>query len=146
MSEKDTNLDFINEVYRNANVGLLSISEIMQSVTDSELRKELLSEYDGYEKTAGEIAGYMKDKGYEAKELGGMKKTMMSTGIKMKTAMDDSVGHIAEMMIKGTVTGITELYKILNEADSVTDKKAVEHAEKLKSLEEKYEENLKKFL
>lgn len=142
----DSNLDAINEVYKNASVALLSISNVTPETTDVELKKELLEEYDGYEKLLGEITKYMAEKGYEAKEVGVMKKFMMKSGIKMNTAMDDSESNIAQIMIKGTVMGITELCELINNSERVTDKKIIEYAERLKTLEEEYEERLKKFL
>ena len=51
----DSNLDAINEVYKNASVALLSISNVMPEIVDTELKKEILEEYDGYEKILGEI-------------------------------------------------------------------------------------------
>ena len=142
----DSNLDAINEVYKNASVALLSISNVVPEITDVELKKEILDEYDGYEKLLGEITKFMAEKGYEAKEVGMMKKFMMKSGIKMNTAMDDSESNIAQIMIKGTVMGITELCELINNSETVTDKKIIEYAERLKSLEESYEERLKKFL
>lgn len=142
----DSNLDAINEVYKNASVALLSISNVTPETTDVELKKELLEEYDGYEKILGEVTKYMAEKGYEAKEVGMMKKFMMKSGIKMNTAMDDSESNIAQIMIKGTVMGITELCELINNSDRVTDRKIIEYAERLKTLEEEYEERLKKFL
>ena len=142
----DSNLDAINEVYKNASVALLSISNVMPEIVDTELKKEILEEYDGYEKILGEISKYMTEKGYEAKEVGVMKKFMMKSGIKMNTAMDDSESNIAQIMIKGTVMGITELCELINNSETVTDRKIIEYAEELKKLEESYEERLKKFL
>lgn len=142
----DSNLDAINEVYKNASVALLSISNVVPEITDVELKKEILDEYDGYEKLLGEVTKYMAEKGYEAKEVGMMKKFMMKSGIKMNTAMDDSESNIAQIMIKGTVMGVTELCELINNSDKVTDRKIIEYAERLKTLEETYEERLKKFL
>ena len=142
----DSNLDAINEVYKNASVALLSISNVMPEIVDTELKKEILEEYDGYEKILGEISKYMTEKGYEAKEVGTMKKFMMKSGIKMNTMVDDSESNIAQIMIKGTVMGITELCELINNSETVTDRKIIEYAEELKKLEESYEERLKKFL
>lgn len=142
----DSNLDAINEVYKNASVALLSISNVMPEIVDTELKKEILEEYDGYEKILGEITKYMTEKGYEAKEVGTMKKFMMKSGIKMNTMVDDSESNIAQIMIKGTVMGITELCELINNSETVTDRKIIEYAEELKKLEESYEERLKKFL
>ena len=143
--EKDTNLDTINEVYRNASLALLSISKVVDDISDTGLKKEILKEYDGYEKFISELTRYMQEKGYEIKDAGVMKKAMMTSGIKMNTLMDDSKEHIAQIMVKGTVMGITELCKLLN-SPTCSDKTILEYAEKLKTLEEEYEENLKKFL
>ena len=54
--QKGVNLDCINEVYRNASIALLSISKVVEDVNDAELKKELLSEYDGYEKFISELS------------------------------------------------------------------------------------------
>ena len=89
---------------------------------------------------------YMTEKGYEAKEVGTMKKMMMKSGIKMNTMVDDSESNIAQIMIKGTVMGITELSKIINNSENVTDSKIIDFATRLRTLEESYEERLKKFL
>ena len=142
----DSNLDAINEVYKNASVALLSISNVMPEIVDTELKKEILEEYDGYEKILGEVTKYMTEKGYEAKEVGTMKKFMMKSGIKMNTMVDDSESHVAQIMIKGTVMGITELCELINISETVTDRKIIEYAEEHKKLEETYEERLKKFL
>ena len=146
MTNFDNNLDFINEVYKNAHVALQAISNVLDSVEDASFKKELLYEYKGYENLISEISAYMAEKGYETKELGTMKKVMMKTGIKMNTAFNDSVSHIAEIMIKGTVMGITELTKIINETEGLTDEKALAFAKRLLSIEEEYEERLKKHL
>lgn len=146
MNEKEMNQDYINEIYRNASVALLSISNVMPEIEDGNLKKEIADQYDGYEKLIGEITSYMTEKGYEIKDVGAVKKMMMNTGIKMNTFLDDSKTHVAEIMIKGTVMGVTELCKILNEEEKIQDKKIVDFAKRLKALEELYEERLKKFL
>ena len=143
---KNCNLDFIGEVYRNASVALQSISDVMPEIENEDLRAEIQSEYEGYEKFISELTGYMKEKGYEIKDIGNMKKVMMWSAIKMNTAFDSTHSHIAEIMIKGTVMGITELTKIINETKCLTDEKAMDYAKRLLELEEEYEKRLKKHL
>ena len=143
---RDCNLDFIGEVYRNASIALESISDIMNEIEDKGLKKEILTQHEGYENFITELTVYMKDKGYEIKDISGMKKAMMWSAIKMNTAFDDSRSHVSELMIKGTVMGITELTKIINETKCLTDDKAMEFAKRLLALEEEYEERLKKHL
>jgi len=146
MNEQDKNLDAINEVYRNASVALLAISNVIDEVEEENLKQEILSEHDGYDKFIGEVSQYMEEKGYEIKDVGTMKKFMMKSGIKMNTMIDDSESNIAQIMIKGTVMGITELCELINNSHNVSDKKIIEYAQRLKTLEESYEQKLKKFL
>ncbi len=143
---ENCNLDFINEVLRNASVALLSIKDVTDSVDHYELRNELRSEYERYEDFSDELKTYMKEKGYEIKDVSKMKKLMMWSAIKMNTAVNDDRSHIAQIMIKGTVMGITELTKIINDGDCVTDEKALEFAKRLRDMQEEFEDNLKKFL
>ena len=143
---QNCNLDFIGEVYRNASVALQSISDVMPEVENEALRNEIHDQYEGYEKFISELTTYMREKGYEIKDNGAMKMAMMWSAIKMNTAFDSTHSHIAEIMIKGTVMGITELTKIINETECLTDDKAMDFAKRLLSMEEDFEERLKKHL
>ena len=143
---KNCNTEFIDEVYRNASVALLSIKHVIESVENNGLRTEMRQEYEGYDNFIRELSSYMRDKGYAIKDVSKAKKMMMWSAIKMNTAFDDSKSHISEIMIKGTVMGITELNKILNDSSCVTDEKALDFAKRLLALEEEYEQNLKRFL
>ena len=143
---ENCNLDFIGEVYRNASIALKSISDVMPEIENEELRNEIHDQYESYEKFISELTSYMKEKGYEIKDIGAMKKAMMWSAIKMNTAFDSTHSHIAKIMIKGTVMGITELTKIINETECLTDEKALDFANRLLSMEENFEQRLKKHL
>ena len=79
-------------------------------------------------------------------DVGAMKKTMVTASISMKTMMDDSDSHVAEMTLKGTVMGVTELIKDIYEYGHLLDKEVYDQLEILKQFEEQCEENLKKYL
>ena len=70
----------------------------------------------------------------------------MYTSVKMNTLTDNSPSHIAELMIKGTVNGITELAELLNNHGKDLGEKVRALTEELKKLEESYEERLKKLV
>jgi len=70
---------------------------------------------------------------------------MLFSSIKMKTMFNNSKNQIADMMIKGTVMGITELTAMINEKSNLDDG-IKELIQKLLNLEEEYLERLKKFL
>ena len=145
MEDKKTNAEALNNIYKNAHIGLQSISNISPETLDLDLKEELLSEYEGYEKIIGEISGYMSEHSIKPKDINPMKKAMLWTAIKMNS-IDDSKTNIAQLMIKGTVMGITELTQLINSGKSTLDKDVLKFATDLRDLEEKYEESLKKYL
>jgi hypothetical protein len=145
MSINDYNVKAINDVYKNAHIALQSISDILPSVKDENLVTELKEQYEGYENVIGKISSYMAKEGLEPKDINPIKKAMLWTSIKMKTMFNDSTNQIAEMMINGTVMGINELVAMQNEKSNLVPEVA-ELVDELTKLEEKYEQNLKKFL
>lgn len=145
MISENINRKAITDVYKNAHIALQSISDILPAVEDENLKKELKNEYDGYEKIIGEISSYLAEKNIEAKDVNVFKKAMMWSSVKMKTLIDDSKNNVADMMIKGTVTGVNELTAMKNEKENY-DEKVAAFIEELLTLEEGFHENLKKFL
>ena len=139
MEEKNIDREVLMSVYKNAHIGLQSISNVIDET-------ELKNEYEGYEKLIGKLSGYMKENGVEPKDVNFMKKAFMKAAIKMNTLTDDSASHIAELMVKGTVMGITELSEILNNHGKELGEKVKALTEELKTLEETYEERLKKLI
>ena len=138
--------EVLNNVYKNAHIALQSISDVLPECGNEKMRAELMTEHDGYERFIGELSAYMKDNGVVPQDVGAMQKAMMWTSIKMKTMADDSCSHIADMMLKGTIMGITELMQILSREDGKVAPEVLEYARRLADLEEEYEENLKGLL
>lgn len=145
MEFNEYNIKAINDVYKNAHIALQSISDLLPSVENDDIKNELQEQYDGYEKAIGEISAFMAENGIEPKDINPFKKAMMWSGIKMNTMFDSSRTHIAEIMIKGTVMGITELTAMKNESENLNEN-VVQYIDKLLALEEEYEQRLKKFL
>lgn len=141
----DYNKKAITDVYKNAHIALQSISDLIPSVEDDGLRSELKEQYEGYEKLIGEISTFMAENGVEPKDVNPFKKAMLWSSIKMKTLFDNSKNQASEMMINGTVMGINELTAMKNEGEQL-EEGVLNYVEKLLSLEEDYEQRLKKFL
>ena len=87
----------------------------------------------------------MAQNGIEPKDVNPFKKAMLWSSIKMKTLMNNSKNQVSEMMIKGTVMGISELTAMKNESERL-EEGVLEYVDKLLSLEEDYEQRLKKYL
>ncbi len=126
-------------------MALVSLDDVIPKAQGG-LKEELLAERDGYEKLITEAAALAHEKGIELTDVGGMKKSMVAASIKMKTMVDDSDSHIAEMTMKGTVMGVTELIRDISESGALIDKEVLELLKKFRVFEENSEEKLKDYI
>lgn len=139
-------IDAIDNVYKNAHIAIQSISDVLPLCADKEFSRELKDEYDLYQNKVGEIASFMKERSLTPKDINFFKKAGMWMGIKMNALTDRSTSHLADMMIKGTVMGITELGQLLGREDGSISEETKNLIKDLISLEEEFETRLKKFL
>ena len=146
MDLKKFNQEAINSIYKTAEIGLSSISNVSEEVEHSALKEELRNEYEGYENFISNFSTFIVSNGYEIKDVNPVKKAFMWTSIKLNTMTNDSASHVAQLMIKGTVMGITEMQEMLNSKGGAIDSEILKYAEELKNLMEKYEQELKKYL
>lgn len=141
----DYNVKAVNDTYKNAHIAMQSISDLLPDVKDEGLKKELNSEFKGYETHINDISGFMKENHLEPKDINAFKKVIMKGSIKMKTMFDDSKNQIADMMLKGTTMGINELSQMMNEKDNLDENVCTLVSDLLKT-EECYEKRLRKYL
>ena len=145
MELNEYNQKAINDIYKNAHIALQSISDLIPSVEDDDIKNELIEQYEGYEKVIGKASTFMAENNIEAQDINPMKKAMLWSSIKMKTLFNNSKNQVAEMMINGTVMGINELTAMKNESSNLNDE-ILSILDELLSLEEEYEQRLKKYL
>ena len=146
MEKKKSNSEIVAEIYRNAQLALESISDIMPAIEDGGIREEIMHQHEEYEKICSKAAALALKYNYDVKEPSPIKKAMMWSAIKMGTANDNSSQNIAQMMIRGTVTGITSLKTSLTDGGKEMDSEVKKLLTELINMEEGFEKNLKKFL
>ena len=146
MQKTKTDGEIIAEIYRNARLALTSIADILPETDDEEMRQEILSEHEEYERICAEAALLAKKRGAEVKEPSPVKRAMMWSAIKLNTAGDDSRSNIAQMMVRGTVTGITSLQTTLTENRHAIGGDVEALLRRLIDAEERFEERLKNFI
>ena len=139
------NVKAVNDTYKNAHIAMQSISDLLPDVKDAGLKKELDSEFKGYETHINDISAFMKENELEPKDINAFKKVIMKGSIKMKTMFDDSKNQIADMMLKGTTMGINELSQMMNEKENLDENVCTLVSDLLKT-EENYEKRLRKYL
>ncbi len=138
--------EIVAEIYRNAQLALNSISDIMPEVQDGDIREEIMREHEEYERICSEAAQLAMKYNLDLKEPSAIKKAMMWSAIKMGTAADNSAQNIAQMMIRGTVNGITSLKTSLTDGGKNMDPEVKKLLNDLIRIEESFEKKLKNFL
>lgn len=146
MGELKSDSEILAEIYRNAQLGLVSIADILPEVDDKCIKEELLREHEEYERVCSEAASLATKYDLDLKEPNAVKKAMMWSAIKMGTASDNSAQNIAQMMIKGTITGLTSLKTSLTDGEKIMDAEVKKLLCDLIALEEDFEKKLKTFL
>ncbi len=134
------------EIYRNAQLALVSISDILPEVDDEEVKSQLHAQHEEYERFSARAAVLAKDMGLELKEPNPMKKAMMWGSIKMNTLTDNSRAHIAEMMVQGTVMGITSLRTTASELPIDGNDAIISLLNEMIKTEENFEKKWKEYL
>lgn len=146
MENLKSDSEVLAEIYRNAQLAQTSITDLLPEVEDEDIKEELLREHEEYERICSEAASLATRYELNLKEPSPIKKAMMWSAIKMNAATDNSKQNVAQMMIKGTINGITSLKTSLTDGEEVmnTDVKAL--LKELISIEEGFEKKLKKYL
>ena len=134
------------EIYRNAQLALQSISNILPAVEDEKLREVLSHQHESYEHFSAKASILARDMGLELKDPNPMKKMMMWGSIKMSTMTDNSRSHIAEMMVQGTVMGITALKSTAGDVPVEGNEKIIALLEEMIKAEEEFEKVWKEYL
>lgn len=138
--------EILAEIYRNTQLALQSIVDILPETEADDLKEEILREHEIYEQFAARASVLARNKGIELKEPNVFKKAMMWGSIKMNTLTDNTRAHIADMMIQGTVMGITSLKTSASEMGECADEEIKTLLSDLIEAEEGFEKKLKEYL
>ncbi len=146
MDNLKSDSEILAEIYRNAQLAQVSITDLLPEVEDEEIKEELLREHEEYEKICSQAASLATRYDLNLKEPSPIKKAMMWSAIKMNAATDNSKQNIAQMMIKGTINGITSLKTSLTDGEQIMNTDIKNLLKDLISLEEGFERKLKRYL
>lgn len=138
-------VEFLNLIYKNAEMGIIGIENIISKVKEEELEKVLIKEKNEYLNICKEAESILKKYGKKDEEISMMAKISTKVMSEMNLLKDNSSKNIAKMMLEGTNKGIIEITEKLNNYDN-TDEEIVNLANKLKVIEESNIEELKKYL
>lgn len=142
MSEE---VEFLNYIYKNAEMGVIGIEDIIAKVSAEKFEKLLNSQKDEYTEICTEAEDILKKYGKQNENVGTMAKMSTKMMAEMSLMKDSSDQNIAKMMMEGSNKGIIEITEKIN-AYNNSDAEIVVLANKLKATLEKNIEELKKYL
>ncbi len=114
-------IDILNELNKGIKMGMDSISNVLESVKDDDFKQILLSQYNRYNEILNKVDKNLQKFNKVPKELPAMQKMMGSIEVKLNTTSDNSISHIAEMMLQGTNMGIIKGIKLLHNNSDISD-------------------------
>ncbi len=141
----DKELQLLNRLYQDANIGMQSIDKVLKKLEDEDLKKIFKDQFDAYQKIADrcDIIALNRDK--EVKDNSPLKKIKQTAMVYFALWMDKTPRHIVEMMINGTVMGIVDTIKAEKDLRPKTEEVKNLIAD-YKKLQNEFYEKLKKVL
>ena len=136
-TQKATEQELLDKMYKNVTMGAESIVNIMPKVGNKNLRSELCAQLDRYEDFTKQISVAIETVGGTPKPENMVSRVSAKMGVAMNTMMDSSTSHIAEMIIKGATMGVTDMTKTLREYEnSSCSENSLKLARQITSFEE----------
>lgn len=140
------NQKVLEDIYKSAKMGVETINQLVSKVNDNKILDELKYQLRTYEEVSNEALNEITRRDIQAKDASAFSKVSAKMSIGMNTLMNNSPSHVADMMILGNTTGITEITKTLNTYEKALDEDVRELAKRFIKLQQDNIERLKKFL
>lgn len=144
MEYSDT-LKLLRECDSGTKMGVTSIDEILEKVSDENLKKLLQESKKHHEKLGNEIHNLLIKEGCEEKDPNLMAKSMSWIKTNIMLGVDKSDATVADLITDGCDMGIKSLYRYMNQYKSA-DESAKELCKRLISIEDALRRDLTAYL
>lgn len=154
MNKQD--MELLSEVQRNTEMAMLAIETIADKVVNDDMSYQLEKQNLIFSNIHNHAVKELVDANVRPDKNRTFQEMMLKSGIHMNTLFDVSTSHLADLMIRGNVKGITAMCRVLNRQknimyvpDKIKNKKmsmAMEVAQELIAFEENCIEKWRAFL
>ena len=141
----DSNVEFLNYIYQNAEMGKTIISQLISIAENEPFKKVLESQLREYNEIFDLASNKIEGAKEKSKGIGSFTKITTYIMINFNTLIKKDPAHIAEMLIQGSTMGIIDVTKRLKEY-SDADKDILELADRLLKFEQRNVDEMKKLL
>lgn len=138
--------DFLNELYKNVQMGKLSFEYLLPRIKDTELKDELLSQFNDFEAMSTKISSALIKLGKTPNSSLGLAKPMLKRSISLTLMFNSSTNKIADMITQGDNQGIMDINRLINATTGKVSENAISLARELLELEQRHIDKLKKWL
>jgi len=142
---KSHEVSIYREIQRNTEMAMKAIDTISDKVHDNQLAMQISRQSLKYSEIRNQAVENLLQAKAEPYHGNHLEDIRLKGGIHYDTLLNTSTGRIAEVMIKNSNTGITQINKALNHNENAGEK-PITLAKHLLDTEEKNIKNLKKYL
>ena len=137
--------ELLNYVYQNAEMGVNSISKLMEITDDDEFMHQLDTQKNEYTAMKNDAEKLLREHGFTEDDLSAFDRIRTYIMINMQTLKDKSVSHIAEMLMQGSTMGIVQAIRKLR-SYTQADEAEKNLMQKLLEMEERNFDRLKNYI
>jgi len=142
---ENNNVDFLNYIIKNTEMGISSTTEIITTVHDPDFKNLLLGQIEEYQDIHNLADKLLEEYNENKQEISNLEKITSYIMLKLNLVVDKSTSNIAEIMMKESNMGIIDIEKKLNSYNEIS-KNVEKLGRKILKIEEKKVKNLKQFL
>lgn len=146
MKETNYNAQLLNFVYQNSQMGVDTITELMDITTDDNFKEHLHAQLKEYRQIHDRAAQMLEANGFNEEGLSAFEKIRTYLMINFQTLSDSSVSHISEMLILGSIMGVISAIRNLRNYKDKAEPDILQMMEHLKQFEENNVERYKAYL
>ena len=138
--------ELLNFIHQNSQMGVETIGQLLTISEDESFKIHLEEELKEYRQIHEKARELLNQHGLEEKDISAMEKIMAYLAIDMKTFVDKSPSHMAEMLILGGTRGIIDYLKRIRQYKGEAKEDIISLMNHLLKVEEDHLERLKKMV
>lgn len=142
MTETNDNARLLNFIYQNSQMGVSTITELMDITTDEAFKEQLHAQLKEYRDIHDRAAQMLQANGFNEEGLSTFEKIRTYLMINFQALSDDSVSHLAEMLIIGSTMGVIDAIRNIRTYQEKVEPDILQLMEYLREFEEN---NIKRF-
>lgn len=142
--QQNTNIQFLNLIYQNAQMGLIGIDTVIKKVENEKIAKLIQEQRKEYEEFLEDARKILLKYGAKEEEISKLKE-LSSKAIAEVMTMKKGDSEIAKLMMEGNQKGVLEITAELNQYHG-DDEEILNLAKRLLATEEHNREEFKQYL